>query len=142
LVVFGRPPGDRGAYLQWREEGLAPQVVFEVLSPGNAPVEMRRQRQVYERYGVEEYYEYDPDRGQLRGWLRREGRLVAIDAMPGWISLRLGIRFTLEGLDVVVHRPDGRRFETFLEQRAQAERERAERLLRQLRALGIEPDTP
>ncbi len=33
LVVFGRPPGYRGSYKQWEEGGIAPQVVFEVLSP-------------------------------------------------------------------------------------------------------------
>jgi Uma2 family endonuclease len=164
MVVFGRPPGDRGSYLQWREAGLAPQVAIEVLSPGNTPTEMRRKRQFYERYGVEEYYEYDPDRGELRGWRRRDGRLEAIDEMRGWISPRLGIRFDLEGIDLVVHRPDGRRFESFIEidqraeaerqraevekQRAEAERERAdaeraraERLIKQLKALGIEPET-
>ena len=28
MVVFGRPKGDRGSYQQWREAGIAPQVVF------------------------------------------------------------------------------------------------------------------
>jgi Uma2 family endonuclease len=36
MVAFGRPKGDRGAYLQWREGNIAPQVVFEVLSPAIA----------------------------------------------------------------------------------------------------------
>lgn len=35
LVVFGRPKGDRGSYKQFEEDNLPPQVVFEVLSPGN-----------------------------------------------------------------------------------------------------------
>ena len=135
MVVVGRPPGDRGSYLQWREGGIAPQVVFEVLSPGNTPLEMKRKRQFYDRYGVEEYYEYDPDRGELRGWLRQEGRLASITEMGGWVSPRLGIRFSLEGMDLVLYRPDGRRFETFLEleqraetaqQRLETERQRAE----------------
>ena len=47
--------------MQWREEGLAPQVVFEVRSPGNPPAEMKRKRLFYERYGVEEYYECASD---------------------------------------------------------------------------------
>ena len=128
MVVFGRPPGDRGSYLQWREDGLAPQVVFEVLSPGNTRMEMARKLRFYERYGVEEYYEYDPDRGTLKGWLRRAERLEPITPMEGWTSPRLGIRFTMEGADLVLYRPDGRHFETFveLEQRAAAERQRAE----------------
>ncbi len=128
MVVFGRPPGHRGSYLQWREGNLPPQVVFEVLSPGNTAAEMTRKFRFYEQYGVEEYYLYDPDRGALDGWIRREGRLEDVPAMQGWISPRLRIRFALEGLDLVLYRPDGRRFETFveLEQRAEAERQRAE----------------
>ena len=163
MVVFGRPPGHRGSYLQWREDHLAPQVVFEVLSPGNTAAEMTRKFRFYEQYGVEEYYLYDPDRGTLDGWIRQDGRLEDVPEMEGWVSPRLGIRFTLEGNDLVLYRPDGRRFETFLEldqraeaerqraeaerqraeaerQRAEAERQRAERLAEQLRALGIEPN--
>ncbi len=149
MVVFGQPPGDRGSYMQWREDGLAPQVVFEVMSPGNTVAEMTRKFRFYEQYGVEEYYVYDPDRGSLDGWIRQDGRLEDIPEMEGWISPRLGIRFSLEGMDLALYRPDGRRFETFLEleqraeaerQRAENERQRAERLAERLRALGVDPD--
>jgi Uma2 family endonuclease len=142
MVVFGRPPGDRGSYLQWREDDLAPQVVFEVLSPGNTVPEMARKFDFYQRYGVEEYYLYDPDRGDLLGWRRRNGVLEEIPDMQGWTSPRLGVRFTLQGTDLVLYRPDGRRFETFVEldQRAEAERQRAERLAERLRVLGVDPD--
>ncbi|MCB1770047.1 MAG: Uma2 family endonuclease [Candidatus Competibacteraceae bacterium] len=150
LVAFGRPKGYRGSYIQHREGGIAPQVVFEVLSPGNTPAEMRRKLAFYEQYGVEEYYEYDPDRGTLKGWLREKGQLESIALMEGWISPRLGIRFSLEGIDLVLYRPDGRRFETFVEleqraekerQQATLERQRAERLVERLRALGIDPES-
>lgn len=141
MAVFGRPKGDRGAYLQWQEGGIAPQVVFEILSPGNTIVEMSRKLQLYDLYGVEEYYLYDPDRGVLAGWMRRAERLAEIERMEGWVSPRLGIRFGLEDAELVLARPDGRRFETFVElaQRADAERERAERLAERLRALGVDP---
>lgn len=141
MVVFGRPKGDRGAYLQWQEGGIAPQVVFEILSPGNTVVEMSRKLQLYDLYGVEEYYLYDPDRGVLAGWMRRAERLAEIEQMEGWVSPRLGIRFEMEDAELVLTRPDGRRFETFVElaQRADAERERAERLAERLRALGVDP---
>jgi len=157
MVVFGRPPGDRGAYLQWREDGLAPQVVFEVLSPGNTVAEMTRKFRFYEQYGVEEYYVYDPDRGSLDGWIRRGEHLEDVPEMAGWVSPRLGIRFSLEGLDLVLYRPDGRqrqraeserqRAESERQraeserQRAESERQRAERLAERLRALGVDPDT-
>ena len=56
MVVFGRPKGDRGSYKQWQEDNIAPQVVFEILSPGNTEGEMDRKLQTYARCGVEEYY--------------------------------------------------------------------------------------
>lgn len=149
MVAFGRPKGDRGSYLQWREQNVAPQVVFEILSPGNTAAEMTRKYLFYWRHGVEEYYLYDPDRGELNGWLRDGDDLVEIEQMEGWVSPRLQIRFSLQGSEMVIYHPDGSRFETFVElqqraqqesQRAERESQRAERLIAQLRALGIEPD--
>ncbi len=148
MVAFGRPKGDRGAYLQWREGNIAPQVVFEILSPGNTGLEMSRKLQFYDRYGVEEYYLYDPDHGEMAGWRRGANGLEEVEPMAGWVSPRLGVRFALAGDDLVLERPDGRRFETFVElaqradaerERADAERERAERLAERLRALGVDP---
>lgn len=150
MVVFGRPPGDRGSYLQWKEENIPPQVVFEVLSPGNTFAEMHNKLRFYERYGVEEYYLYDPDNGELSGWLRTDRGLEEIPNMEGWVSPRLGIRFALEGRELVLFRPDGSRFESYSEvraqlnqerQRAEEERQRAERLAARLRALGVDPET-
>jgi hypothetical protein len=37
LIAFNRPKGYRGSYKQWEEGNQAPQVVFEILSPGNRP---------------------------------------------------------------------------------------------------------
>ena len=110
LVAFGRPKGDRGSYRQWEEDGIAPQAVFEVLSPGNTKREMEEKRAAYERYGVEEYYEYDPDRNILRGWVRSGDRLAPIENMRGWVSPRLGIRFEPGEDDLEIFRPDGQKF--------------------------------
>jgi Uma2 family endonuclease len=149
MVAFGRPKGDRGSYLQWLEAGVAPQVVFEVLSPGNTLTEMGRKLQFYDRYGVEEYYLYDPDRNDLSGWRREEGLLAVIDEMNGWVSSRLGVRFDLNGSELMIFYPDGRPFLSFEElarARSQAEdraaqaEERAARLAEKLRAMGIDPD--
>ena len=132
---------------------------------------MRKKRGFYDRYGVEEYYEYDPDRGTLKGWRPRNGRLEPIAQMEGWVSPLLGIRFSLAGTDLALYHPDGQRFETFVEQaqrvkaerqraeiaqqraeterqraeterqRAETERQRAERLAERLRQLGVDPDS-
>ena len=110
MAVFGRPKGYRGSYRQWEEGGIAPQVVFEVLSPGNTPKEMRKKLGFYERHGVSEYYEYDPDSIILKGWLWSGGSLIPIENTDGWISPMLGIRFGIGDNDLVIFRPDGQKF--------------------------------
>lgn len=142
LAVFGRPKGDRGSYRQWQEAGVVPQVVFEILSPGNRPGEMLRKLNFYQRYGVEEYYIYDPDSNQLTGLLRVGQSLQLISEMSGWISPRLGIRFELGIDDLVIYRPDGEKFLTFVElgEQLTAERQRTQVLEAKLRELGIDPD--
>lgn len=141
MVVFGRPKGYRGSYKQWEEDGLAPQVVFEVLSPHNRVSEMVAEFQFYDRFEVEEYYLFDPDRIELNGWIRRENDLVEIARVDGSTSPRLGVRFDLSSGDLQVFGPDGRPFATYVElvEQREQERQRAERLAAQLRALGVEP---
>ena len=156
LVVFGRPKGHRGSYLQWREGHIPPQVVFEVLSPSNTPAEMRRKQRFYNRYGVEEYYIYDPDRGTLAGLLRQGMRLRRLPSMHGWVSPRLRVRFELEGGELQLYGPDRQRFLSYVElaqqatqaaqqavqaeQRAAQAEQRASQLAARLRALGVDPD--
>jgi len=149
LVVFGRPKGPRGSYLQWLEDDIPPQVVFEVLSPGNRAGALKIKFEFYERYGVEEYYVYDPDDGTLEGWLRDNGKLKEIQNMRGWISPRLGIRFDLMNGDLCLYTPDNEKLVGYVEvvkqakltaQQLEKSEERAERLAAQLKALGIEPE--
>ncbi|MFZ4657625.1 MAG: Uma2 family endonuclease [Caldilineaceae bacterium] len=116
MVIFGRPKGHRGSYLQWREENIAPQVVFEILSPSNHKTEMDEKFEFYNRYGVEEYYLFDPDRGRLQGWLRTpDGELEAIHEMIGWRSPRLGIIFGLDGHELRLFYPNGEPFRNAIE---------------------------
>jgi Uma2 family endonuclease len=157
MVVFGRPKGDRGSYLQWQEDNIPPQVVFEILSPGNTLKEMARKFEFYNRYGVEEYYIYDPDKVDLTGWQRNAQQpLEVIEEMNGWISPRLGIRFELTADSLEIYRPDGRRFLTPIEleqraleaeqraleaeQRAEQAENRVQMLEARLRELGVDPN--
>jgi Uma2 family endonuclease len=156
MVAFGRPKGHRPSYKQWEEEGIAPQVVFEVLSPSKRPSDLIEKFLFYQQYGVEEYYLYDPDRGIIDGWIRKEGALQPIPNPDGWTSPRLGVRFTLEEGQLVAYRPDGERFLSYAElrrrleeeryrasraqQQAEQERQRAQRLAQRLRELGIDPE--
>ncbi len=68
MVAFGRPKGERGSYQQWKENNIPPQVVFEILSPGNTPTEMTRKLLFYDRHG------------------RSIVRLTAAYAIPGWLG--------------------------------------------------------
>ncbi|MBK4728905.1 Uma2 family endonuclease [Oxynema sp. CENA135] len=170
MVIFGRPKGYRGSYKQWEEDNIAPQVVFEIWSPGNRPSDITRKFQFYDRHGVEEYYAYDPQTLDFMGFQRREGVLSPIDAIDGWVSPRLGIRFDLSQGELQIDRPDGDRFLTTLEldrlrqqaeeraqqaeerakqsdERAQIaetelerERQRSRALEQRLRDMGIDPD--
>ncbi|MEH2240593.1 Uma2 family endonuclease [Nostoc sp.] len=142
MVVLGRPKGvgvarrrHRLCYQQWKEEGVAPQVVFEILSPSNTQTEMYKKLLFYDRYGVEEYYIYDPDRNNLREWLRGEDGLDVIPQMEDWVSPRLKIRFAPLPEGLQLYRPDGEQFLNYTEisrnadqerQRAEQERQRAE----------------
>lgn len=155
LVVFGRPKGERGSYQQWQEDNIPPHVVFEILSPGNTSLEMERKLLFYERYGVEEYYLYDPDHNLCRGWLRVDGYFDEIITIDQWISPRLGIRFDLTQDVLQLYHPDGVVFQSYTEIAQQLEQERQEkeqalqklaeiearagRLADRLRELGIDP---
>ncbi|MBI1765980.1 MAG: Uma2 family endonuclease [Acidobacteria bacterium] len=165
MVVFGRPKGHRLSYRQWEEDGIAPQVVFEIISPSNSWLKMEEKREFYQQYGVEEYYEYDPDTGKLRIWLCEGGALKPLAFVGAWRSRLLGVTLKLEADGALsLYRPDGRKFLSPVEQEARArqaeaqarqaaafaerEHERAaqviqenERLAAKLRELGIDPAT-
>ena len=123
MVILGRPKGDRGSYQQWKEGGIAPQVVFEIRSPSNSQTELDRKLMFYDRYGVEEYYLYDPDRNDLSGWLRRGDRLAAIEQIADWISPCLKIRFH-HAETLHLYCPDGVPFTTLEAEQERADRER------------------
>lgn len=160
MVAFGRPKGYRGSYQQWKENGVAPQVAVEVLSPGNRPGEMDFKLRFYDDYGVEEYYEINPYELTVKALRRGAARLVAITNLADWRSPRPGIRFDQSGTALHVLGPDDRPFATYDEivqlrrqvdqERQRAEQERQakesalseiERLKAQLRALGQEPQS-
>jgi Uma2 family endonuclease len=160
MVALGRPKGYRSSYLQWQEDGIAPQVVFEIRSPRNRPPQLQRLFEFYQRYVVEEYYFYDPYKLVLNAWRRVGNRLKAIGRVDGWKSPRLSIRFELaddglhvfgsNGLEFVSPEEQSKREEAkrqrllqeqeHLRQSRDQERARYDALRHQLRARGIDPD--
>lgn len=150
MVIFGRPKGKRGSYKQWEENNIAPQVVFEILSPGNRSQEIAKKLLFYQRHGVEEYYVYNPDKIELTGFILEQAWLEEIEEINNWVSPRLGIRFELTANNLEIYYPEGRKFLTSLElnqraeqeyQRAEQERQNYQTLLAKLQAKGIDINT-
>jgi Uma2 family endonuclease len=134
MVMFGRPKGPRRSYLQWKENNIPAQVVFEILSASNKTRDgiegMEAKFYFYETYGVEEYYIYDPDEFTLEGWQRQGNQLVQIVQMSGWVSPLLGITFQWQPrTDLVLYHPNGQPFRSLVEadQQAQQAELRAQR---------------
>ncbi|HIK12185.1 MAG TPA: Uma2 family endonuclease [Oscillatoriaceae cyanobacterium M33_DOE_052] len=163
MVAFGTRKGDRKSYKQWLENNIPPQVVFEVRSDSDTQTKMDKKLVFYNRYGVEEYYLYDPQRKELSGWRRIDGMLDVIDPMPGWVSPRLGVRFELGDEGLELYAPNGEKFVDYVDlyqqkelerqqkelaeqqlelerQQLELERQRSERLAAQLRSAGIDPE--
>ncbi|MGH9842077.1 MAG: Uma2 family endonuclease [Blastocatellia bacterium] len=143
MVVFGRHKGHRGSYKEWEEGGIAPQVVFEIWSPSNTKEEKELKLAFYERYGVEEYYAFDPDKEVMEGWRRRGRKLEPIADMREWKSPLLNVKFrSINGVWNLYH-PDGEPFVNFKEVVTQRESERKakEAAWAKLRELGIDPET-
>ncbi|MDX2286196.1 MAG: Uma2 family endonuclease [Bacteroidia bacterium] len=143
MVVFGRPDGDRPSWMQWKEEGLGPQVVFEVLSPSNSAIEMLNKQHWYGMYGVEECIVIDPgtnpgDPERFSALQRHDGVLKPVPVSEaGWTSPRLGVRFCEEAGRLRIYAPDGSPFRSFesLKQQLEDEKRRAEEALAEVERL-------
>jgi Uma2 family endonuclease len=142
MVVFGRPKGDRKSYRQWQENDIPPTVVFEILSQNTTDIELWRRLRLYQGCKVEEYYTYDPETYVLEGLIRDQNQVAEIAEVNGWVSPRLGIKFDTSQGELVIYRPDGKRFLTSVQLYAELEleRQRAEKLAAYVRSLGIDPD--
>lgn len=115
MAVFGRPKGDRGSYRQWEEDNIAPQVVFEILSPSNDRIEMSKKLLFFDRHQVEEYYLYDPETNFLDIWIRTSEGLEPIAQSDNWISPRLEVRFDTSTGRLQLYKPDGTKFYSYIE---------------------------
>lgn len=63
----------------------APELVVEILSPGNAPKEMQLKYEVYEEAGVKEYWIVDPERQAISPYvMNEEGIFIGLQPrLPG-----------------------------------------------------------
>ena len=83
FVSFGSPKGRRRVWLAW-EEGTLPDFVLEVASKSTYRRDEREKRDIYERMGVTEYWQFDPTGDYLKPVLqgRRLNAAGAYESLP------------------------------------------------------------
>jgi Uma2 family endonuclease len=110
MVCFGVPqyrPEGRESYVQHRENGVIPSVVFEIHSNSNTKKEIAEKRDWYEKYGVQEFYWLFTDPAEVRVFLREENELKEQIVGTNWTSEILGIRFNWSGERLEIYGPNG-----------------------------------
>ena len=105
FVTRGVAPGFRSSYRIW-EERRAPEFVLEVASPSTATNDATKKKDLYERWGVREYWLFDPRGGlhepRLQGFVLVEGKyrdLPARELASGGLAVSswlLGLELRLE----------------------------------------------
>jgi Uma2 family endonuclease len=82
FVCFGVENKLRRTFKTW-EEGVFPQVVFEIASDSTVENDLGKKYLEYARLGVEEYYLLDPEReylpSPLMAFRRENGRLMSVN---------------------------------------------------------------
>lgn len=145
---------DRDAWLVWEEEGRYPNVIIELSSPSTIAVDLKDKKHLYEKtFRTPEYFCYDPNSQQLRGWRLVGDRYAPIPAdldetlwseqIDLWLGCWVGEFNRLTTTWLRLWTPDGDLAPT----RAEAEALRAEaaeaevaRLRARLARLGVADD--
>lgn len=132
VTVIAGLPGpiadrDMPSYRQWVYGGHV-LLAVEVLSPSNTWRDMARRLAFYDRYGVHEYWVFDPYEGVLQVYAREGGRLALVGGEEPVVCPVTGVTATVVDGRIHVTDPDGRVWLTPLEEslRLEAEAQRAE----------------
>ncbi len=67
----------------------APDLIIEILSPSTAKYDLEEKKDVYERYGVKEYWIVDPSTKSATGYFLENGVFIEIGKETGAINSRL-----------------------------------------------------
>ncbi len=67
----------------------APDVVIEILSPANKGYDKKDKKQVYEKYGVKEYWIIEPNDKTVTGFTLINNKLVQTSSAEGIIESKL-----------------------------------------------------
>lgn len=67
----------------------APDLVIEILSPSNAKFDKQDKKEMYEHYGVKEYWIVDPETGSAEGFWLKEGKFEPFAEGVNTMKLKL-----------------------------------------------------
>ena len=66
-----------------------PDMLFEVLSPGNSQHDLVRKKELYQKFQVKEYWIINPETNQTTGFFLKDGKYVEIGRFTGKIKSAL-----------------------------------------------------
>ena len=113
MVVKGVHKNPRRVFKLWEEE--VPAVVFEISSRGTWRDDLQKKYQLYQQFGVQEYYIFDPEYDYLRDGLvahhLTDGRLEDVKLIKGRIfSPALGLEIVDTGETLRLFNPETKEF--------------------------------
>jgi Uma2 family endonuclease len=157
FVVLGAEKRPRKSWVVWEEDGQYPHIIIELLSDSTAKTDDLRsvvdhrgfKKTLYANvFRTPDYFWFDPASLEFEGFHLLDGRYEVLEPNEHghlW-SQQLGLFLGIHAETLRFFLPDGTLVPTPEEtaeaeyQRAEAEQQRNERLIAQLRALGVEPD--
>ena len=76
---------------KFEENGFhgSPDLVIEILSPATAKYDLEDKKDIYEQYGVKEYWCIDPADKSVQGWTLQNGEFVSLPAADAIIKSQL-----------------------------------------------------
>ncbi len=149
FVVLGAEKRPRKSWVVWEEDGQYPHIIIELLSDSTAKTDRGFKKTLYANvFRTPDYFWFDPNSLEFQGFHLLDGAYEPLEPNPlGHLwSQQLGLFLGIYAETLRFFLPDGTLVPTPEEtaeaerQRAEAEHQRNERLVAQLRSLGVEPE--
>ncbi|MBD2775535.1 Uma2 family endonuclease [Iningainema tapete] len=150
FVVLGTQRKIRNSWVVWHEGGKYPNVIVEILSDSTAKTDKELKKEIYQdTFRTPNYFWFDPKTLEFAGFILLGGSYQPIEPNEqGWLwSQQLDLYLGIHTSKLRFFTPDGQLVPTLQEvaqtetQRAELEKQRADRLAEKLRELNIDPDT-
>jgi Uma2 family endonuclease len=157
FVVLGAEKRSRKSWVVWEENGQYPHIIIELLSDSTAKTDRGFKKTLYaDVFRTPDYFWFDLSSFEFQGFHLLDGAYAAI--VPNQLghlwSQQLGLFLGIHAAALRFFTPDGVLVPTpeesaetaivaaaMARQRAEAEEQRNERLVAQLRQLGVEPES-